>query len=80
MAVLFAGAAQPRGPSNVTINTNDALEVAAAYREAAVVSVHNLGWSHYTQSQEDLAKAFDAVGQRERFHQLVQGGASDFEL
>jgi len=62
LAVLFAGAAQPRGPFNVTMDSNDAIEAATVFSDATIVSVHNLGWSHYTQSQEDLAKAFEAVG------------------
>jgi L-ascorbate metabolism protein UlaG (beta-lactamase superfamily) len=80
LAVLFAGSAQPRGPFNVTMNTNDALEAAAVFGNAKIVSVHNLGWSHYTQSPQDLAEAFDAVGLGERFQQLVPGVAIDFEV
>jgi len=80
LAVLFAGSAQPRGPFNVTMNTNDALEAAAVFSEAEIVSVHNLGWSHYTQSQEDLVEVFNAVGRGGQFHQLTPGIAVDFEL
>jgi L-ascorbate metabolism protein UlaG (beta-lactamase superfamily) len=80
VAVLFAGAAQPRGPFNVTMNTNDAVEAAAAFYKAKVVSVHNVGWSHYTQGPEDLARTFDAVGIGERFQQLIPGVAIDFEV
>jgi L-ascorbate metabolism protein UlaG (beta-lactamase superfamily) len=80
LAILYAGSAKPRGPFNVTMNTNDAIEAASVFRDTKIVSVHNLGWSHYTQSQEDLAVAFDAVGRAEQFHRLTPGVATDFEL
>jgi L-ascorbate metabolism protein UlaG (beta-lactamase superfamily) len=80
VAVLFAGAAQPRGPFNVTMNSNDALEAAAAFGDAKVVAVHNFGWAHYTQTQQDLVDTFDAVGRGEQFQQLTPGVPVDFEL
>jgi L-ascorbate metabolism protein UlaG (beta-lactamase superfamily) len=70
LAVLFAGAAQPKGPFNVTMNTNDAIEAAMAFPKARIVSIHNLGWSHYKQSQQDLVEAFSAAGLEERLLQL----------
>ncbi len=62
LAVLFAGAAQPRGPFNVTMDTNDAIEAATRFKKARMASVHNFGWSHFKQSQEDLQNAFTVVG------------------
>ena len=61
LAVLFAGAAQPRGPFNVTMNTNDAIEAASRFKQAKIASVHNVGWSHFKQTPEDLQKAFSVV-------------------
>ncbi len=80
LAVLFAGSAQPKGPFNVTMNTNDALEAASYFPNAKIVAVHNLGWSHYTQSQADLVTVFHAVGQDEQFQPLTPGVTVDFEL
>jgi L-ascorbate metabolism protein UlaG (beta-lactamase superfamily) len=70
LAILYTGGAQPKGPFNVTMNTNDAIEAATAFRNAKIVGIHNFGWSHYRQSQEDLAKAFEAVGLGERLLRL----------
>jgi hypothetical protein len=53
----------------VTMNANDAIEAAVAFKNAKIVAVHNLGWSHYKQSQNDLLKAFKAVG-IDRLHTL----------
>lgn len=61
LAILFTGAAQPRGPFNVTMDSNDAIEAAFAFTHAAIVAIHNEGWSHFKQSQADLAKAFQVV-------------------
>lgn len=73
LAILFAGAAQPKGPFNVSMNTNDAIEAARAMSAATITAVHNFGWSHYKQSQADLVAAFGAVGLAERFQQLTPG-------
>lgn len=80
LAVLFAGAAQPHGPFNVTMNTNDAVEAAVAFRAAKIVAIHTVGWRHYTQSQQDLVGAFKAVDLSERFVQLLPGITIEFEL
>ncbi|WP_263357687.1 MBL fold metallo-hydrolase [Acidicapsa ligni] len=62
LAVLYAGAAQPRGPFNVTMNSNDALEAASRFKDAKITSVHNYGWSHFIQSPQELETAFKFVG------------------
>ncbi len=79
LAVLFAGAAQPRGPFNVTMDTNDAIEAATRFKNAKIASVHNFGWSHFKQSQEDLKKAFTVVG-IDRLVMLQPAVAVDVEL
>ena len=58
---VFAGAARPRGPFNVTMNSNDALDTAAAFPEAKIIPLHFEGWSHYTEGKDVLTAAFDAV-------------------
>jgi L-ascorbate metabolism protein UlaG (beta-lactamase superfamily) len=80
LAVLFAGAAQPKGPFNVSMNTNDAIEAAVAMPDARITAVHNLGWSHYKQNQADLVTAFSAVGLGERFQQLSPGVPVTLEI
>jgi hypothetical protein len=39
VVLLFAGAAQTRGPFFLTMNTNDAIETAQAFSEALIVPV-----------------------------------------
>jgi L-ascorbate metabolism protein UlaG (beta-lactamase superfamily) len=74
VVVLFAGAAQARGPFDLTMNTNDALETAAHFPQAVIVPVHFNGWKHFTQTQEDLAKAFEVLGVPERLRIVAPGG------
>ncbi len=62
LAILFTGSAEPRGPFHVTMDSNDAIEAAYAFPNAKVMAVHNEGWAHFTQTQEDLAKAVYNVG------------------
>lgn len=73
VAILFTGSAQPRGPFHVTMDSNDAIEAAHAFAEATVLAIHNEGWAHFTQSQEDLAQAFSAVGLGTRLTLLQRG-------
>lgn len=73
VVLLFGGAAMTRGPFHLTMNTNDAIEAAAAFPEARIVPVHHEGWAHFTQSQDDLAKAFNAMGFGDRLERVQSG-------
>ena len=80
VVLLFAGAAQPRGPFNLTMNTNDAIETAHAFPDAVIVPVHRDSWAHITQSGEDLEKAFTALGLQSRLQMLEPGVATPIEF
>jgi L-ascorbate metabolism protein UlaG (beta-lactamase superfamily) len=73
LAILFTGAAEPRGPFTVTMNTNDAVEAAAHFKDAVIVAIHNEGWDHFTQSQQDVNMAFKVVGIDSRLQLLEPG-------
>jgi L-ascorbate metabolism protein UlaG (beta-lactamase superfamily) len=73
VAILFAGAAQVRGPFNLTMSTNDVLEAAHYFCGAAIVPVHYHGWKRFTQNHQDLAKAFAALGLSDRLHIVLPG-------
>jgi hypothetical protein len=73
IVLLFAGSAQTRGPFHLTMDTNDAIETAAAFPDATIVPVHHEGWAHFRQSGEDLQKAFKALGFDKRLHMLQPG-------
>ena len=59
---IFAGAAKPRGPFNVTMGTNDAIDTAFTFPDATIIPVHFEGWSHYTETGEMLQQSFNALG------------------
>jgi L-ascorbate metabolism protein UlaG (beta-lactamase superfamily) len=71
--LLFAGAARTRGPFNLTMNTNDAIETAHAFPDAAIVPIHSEGWAHLTQTRDDLAQSFKALGIDARLRLLKPG-------
>jgi L-ascorbate metabolism protein UlaG (beta-lactamase superfamily) len=73
IVLLFAGSAQTRGPFHLTMDTNDAIETAAAFPDATIVPVHHEGWAHFRQSGDDLQKAFKALGFDKRLHMLEPG-------
>jgi len=78
LAILFTGCAEPRGPFHVTMDSNDAIEAAYAFPNAKIIAVHNEGWGHFTQTQDDVAKAFATLGIGGRLELLQRGVATAF--
>lgn len=77
IVVLFAGSAQTRGPFNLTMNVNDAIETAHAFPRAAIVPVHCDSWAHFTQDRDDLVRSFKALGIEQRLRLLEPGVARE---
>ena len=76
VVVLFAGAAETRGPFHLTMDTNDAVETAHAFPRATIVPIHRDGWAHFTQTGADLEKTFNALGIGARLRILEPGVAT----
>lgn len=70
---VFAGAAQPRGPYNVTMDTNDALDTSFVFPQSVIIPLHYEGWSHYTQGGDILSRGFEAMGRADRLRILKPG-------
>jgi L-ascorbate metabolism protein UlaG (beta-lactamase superfamily) len=79
VVLLFAGAAQTRGPFNLTMNVNDALETAHAFPDAVIVPVHCNGWAHFTQNCGDVQRSFEAFGIDGRLRLIEPGVATEIE-
>ena len=62
------------------MNANDAIEAAAAFAGAEIVPIHTDGWAHFTESGDDLEKAFRALGHGERLRRLQPGVPAVFEV
>ena len=73
LVILFAGSAKPRGPFHVTMDNNDAIETAHAFPNAKIVAIHNEGWAHFAESQEDVVRAFGTLGLPSRLQILERG-------
>lgn len=76
---LFAGAARTRGPFNLTMGTNDAIDTAFAFPGANIIPLHFEGWKHFTENETDLKSAFEAVGIKERLHFLRPGISEELD-
>jgi hypothetical protein len=79
VVLLFAGAAQTRGPFHLTMDTNDAIETAHGFADATIVPVHHEGWAHFTQGRHDLERSFAALGLADRLQGLEPGVATTIE-
>jgi L-ascorbate metabolism protein UlaG (beta-lactamase superfamily) len=73
VVILHTGAAEPRGRFHVTMGSEDALEAAAAFPNAVLVSIHNEGWVHFKETQAQLADTFAKFGVGERLTILERG-------
>jgi L-ascorbate metabolism protein UlaG (beta-lactamase superfamily) len=80
VVMLFTGAAEPRGRFYMTMGSNDALEAANAFPDAAIVAVHNEGWVHFKESAAELAASFVTLGAASRLTPLERGKPARFEL
>jgi L-ascorbate metabolism protein UlaG (beta-lactamase superfamily) len=73
VVMLFAGAAESRGRFHMTMGSNDALEAANAFPNAAIVAIHNEGWVHFKEDAAQLADAFSKLGVASRLTALERG-------
>ncbi len=80
LVLPFAGAAQTRGPFHLTMDTNDTIETARAFKDALIVPVHTDGWAHFRQDAQDLKISFDALGFGERLRLLSPGIPATIEI
>ncbi|MCC8975356.1 MBL fold metallo-hydrolase [Bradyrhizobium brasilense] len=73
VVILFTGAAEPKGRFHMTMGSEDALEAAAAFPEAALLSVHNEGWGHLKEDQDQLAHVFATFNLSDRLTRFDKG-------
>ncbi len=67
-AVLFMGAARVPavGPWHLTMTAEEGIEAARAFANAAIVPVHCDGWEHFSESREEISRAFAKAGLKSR--------------
>jgi L-ascorbate metabolism protein UlaG (beta-lactamase superfamily) len=80
VVVLFTGAAEPRGRFHMTMGSEDALEAAHAFPNATLLSVHNEGWGHLKESQEQLADVFRMFNLGDRLTRFEKGKSLQIDL
>src|SRR5262249_16131103 len=73
LGILFTGAARARGAFHVTMDNNDAVEAAHAFGDATIVAIHNEGWQHFSESQDDVSNLFATLGLASRLRTLGRG-------
>ncbi|SAK85730.1 Zn-dependent hydrolase of the beta-lactamase fold-like protein [Caballeronia fortuita] len=73
--ILFTGAAEPRGRFHMTMGSEDALEAARAFPRSALFAIHNEGWVHLKETQEQLVDVFSKLDASQRLTPLERGKA-----
>ena len=77
---IFAGAANPIGPFNVTMDTNDAIDTAMAFPTATIIPLHYEGWKHFTEDENDLKYSYEVLGMAHRLKILKPGVTNEFNV
>ena len=64
VALLFMGAARVAavGPWHLTLTASEGVEAARALEGATIVPLHYEGWAHFSESREDIERAFGEAG------------------
>lgn len=70
---IYAGAAKPGLPFNLTMGANDAIDTAFTFPNAIIVPIHFEGWSHFSESGELLMQAFTTLGINQNLKFLPPG-------
>lgn len=78
--ILFTGAAEPRGRFHMTMGSEDALEAAAAFPDATLLSAHNEGWGHLKENQDQLADVFAKFNLGDRLARFDKGKPLTIEM
>jgi L-ascorbate metabolism protein UlaG (beta-lactamase superfamily) len=73
VVVLYTGAAEPRGRFHMTMGSEDALEAAHAFPDSTLVAIHNEGWGHLRESQDQLADVFAKFNLVHRLTRIEKG-------
>jgi L-ascorbate metabolism protein UlaG (beta-lactamase superfamily) len=78
IAVLFMGAARVAevGPWNLTFTAEEGIQFANAFPQATIVPLHFEGWQHFSESREEIARAFQKAGLESRLQWLDPGRAT----
>jgi L-ascorbate metabolism protein UlaG (beta-lactamase superfamily) len=80
-AILFMGAAKvPALPWHITFTADEAIGVAEALPNAAIIPVHYEGWKHFTESRMDIDQTFAVAGLGNRLLWLTAGKQHEFPL
>lgn len=80
VVILYTGAAEPRGRFHMTMGSEDALEAAKAFPDATLLAVHNEGWIHLKETQDQLADTFGKFGVGARLTALERGKPLQVDL
>jgi L-ascorbate metabolism protein UlaG (beta-lactamase superfamily) len=80
LVILHTGSAEPRGRFRMTMGSEDALEAAHAFPNAALVAVHNEGWIIIKETQDQLVDTFVKFGLADRLTLLERGISRRFPI
>lgn len=74
-AVFFMGAAtvNAAGPTHLTMTAEEGVRAARLFDKAAILPLHYSGWEHFSESPDDIQRAFVRAGLQSRLRWLEPG-------
>lgn len=82
VALLHFGAARAQrfGPAHITFTAAEGAQAASMLGEATIVPIHYEGWTHLTESRDEIEQAFTAAGLEKRLRFLPFGQPVSIDL
>lgn len=82
VALLNLGAARVAevGPFHLTMTSEEGVQAARAFPNAAIVPLHFEGWAHFSEGRDKIAQAFTAAQLQNRLHWPKAGQAIQIAL
>jgi L-ascorbate metabolism protein UlaG (beta-lactamase superfamily) len=70
IAVLNLGAARVAevGPFHLTMTSEEGVQTARTFKDAAIVPLHFEGWAHFSEGRDKIAEAFSTANLETRLH------------
>jgi len=82
LAVLNLGAARVAevGPFHLTMTSEEGVQAARTFKNAAIVPLHFEGWAHFSEGRDKIAEAFATAKLESRLHWPQAGRAVKIPL
>jgi L-ascorbate metabolism protein UlaG (beta-lactamase superfamily) len=73
---MGAATVSAAGSSHLTMTAEEGVRAARLFDKAAILPLHYSGWEHFSESRDDIQRAFASAGLESRLRWLEPGVAT----